>query len=108
MKVSKNAYYIWLRTNTTTTQKTSLMYLKTRITAIFNKSKQVYGSQRIQKKLEREGLFYSRSYIALLMKELNLKSVVNKQFKVCTTDSKHNLPVANNTLNRDFTTTRLG
>ena len=108
MRVSKNAYYTWLRTNTTKTQKTSLMHLKTRITAIFNKSKQVYGSQRIQKQLEREGLFYSRSYIALLMKELNLKSIVSKQFKVCTTDSKHNLPVTNNTLNRDFTATRLG
>lgn len=108
MRVSKNAYYTWLRTNTTKAQKTSLMYLKTRITAIFNKSKQVYGSLRIQKTLEREGLCYSRSYIALLMKELNLKSIVNKQFKVCTTDSKHNLPVANNVLNRNFTAKQLG
>lgn len=108
MRVSKNAYYTWLRTNVTKTQKTPLMYLKTRITAIFNNSKQVYGSQRVQKQLEREDLFYSRSYIAYLMKELGLKSIVSKQFKVCTTDSKHNLPVADNTLNRNFTATQLG
>lgn len=108
MQVSKNAYYTWLKTNNTKTEKTTLMYLKTRITAIFNKNRQVYGSLRIRKSLEREGLFYSRSYIALLMKQLGLRSVVSKQFKVCTTDSKHNLPSAKNFLNRDFTATQLG
>ena len=108
MKVSKNAYYSWLRSQNKKTNSTALMYLKTRITAIFNKSKQVYGSLRIQKALEREGLFYSRSYIATLMKQLGLKSVISKQFKVCTTDSKHSLPVAENLLNRDFKTLTLG
>ena len=102
MKVSKNAYYTWLRTDKTKFEKPSLMYLKTRIEAIFNKSKQVYGSLRIQKALEREGLFYSRSYIAVLMKKLELKSVLSKQFRVSTTDSKHNLPVAKNLLNREL------
>ena len=108
MQVSTNAYYNWLRTKDNKTQKTSLMYLKARITAIFNKNRQVYGSLRMQKALERESLFYSRSYIAYLMKQLGLKSVVSKQFKVYTTDSKHNLPVASNILNRDFTATQLG
>ena len=108
MEVSKNAYYSWLRTQTIRTPKASLLYLKTRIEAIFNKSKQVYGSLRIQKSLEREELFYSRSYVALLMKQLGLKSVVCKQFKVCTTNSKHGLPVAENILNRNFTATQLG
>jgi transposase InsO family protein len=108
MKVSKNAYYTWLRTTVIKTQKTTLMYLKTRITALFNKNRQVYGSLRIQKALEREGLFYSRSYIALLMKQLGLRSVVSKQFKVSTTDSRHNLPIAKNLLNRNFTANQLG
>ena len=108
MRVSKNAYYVWLRNNVVKTEKTSLMYLKARITTIFSKNRQVYGSLRIQKSLEREGLFYSRSYIALLMRDLGLKSVVSKQFKVCTTDSKHNFPIAKNLLNRDFTALKLG
>lgn len=108
MKVSKNAYYTWLRVKDSRVEKTKLIYLKTRIEVIFNKNRQVYGILRIQKALEREGLFYSRSYIALLMKQLGIKSVVNKQFKVCTTDSKHNLPIANNILDRNFTATELG
>lgn len=108
MQVSTNAYYNWLRTKDNKTQKIGLMYLKTRITDLFNKNRQVYGSLRMQKSLEREGLFYSRSYIAYLMKQLGLKSVLSKPFKVCTTDSKHHLPIANNILNRDFTATLLG
>jgi hypothetical protein len=62
MMVSKNAYYTWLRTNGCKKQKASLIYLKMRIKELFNKNKQVYGSLRIQKALEKEGLFYSRSY----------------------------------------------
>lgn len=84
------------------------MYLKSRIIANFHKNRQVYGSMRMQKALEREKLFYSRSYIALLMKELGLKSAITKQFKVCTTDSKHNLKVSKNLLDRNFTSTILG
>lgn len=108
MQVSTNAYYNWLRTKDIKTQKTALMYLKNRITSLFNKNRQVYGSLRMQKALEREGLSYSRSYIAYLMKQLGLRSIVSKQFKVCTTDSKHHLPIADNVLNRDFTAKQLG
>lgn len=108
MEVSKNAYYSWLKKQNNKTTNIPLMYLKSRIKTIFDKSKQVYGSLRIKKSLEREGLFYSRSYIATLMKQLSLKSIVSKQFKICTTDSNHALPVAKNLLNRDFTALQLG
>ncbi len=36
------------------------------------------------------------------MKDLNLVANKKKRFKVNTTDSNHNLPVAPNILNRDF------
>ena len=108
MKVSKNSYYTWLRVGDSKKQKESITYLKSRVTSIFNDSKQVYGSLRIQKSLEREGIVYSRAYVALIMKELGLKSVLSKKFKVCTTDSNHQLPLAENKLNRDFTSTKLG
>ena len=83
------------------------MKLKERIRVIFEQSKEIYGSYRIQKKLEREGLIYSRSYIALLMKEMGLKSILRKKY-VVTTDSNHSFSIANNELNRDFTTLKLG
>jgi hypothetical protein len=71
-------------------QKDSLVYLKDRIVAIFNQSNQIYGSKRIQKPLEREGLCYSASYISVLMRKLKVKSVLSKKFKLITTDSSHN------------------
>ena len=107
MRVSKNAYYYWLKVAPKKQQKLSLIYLKQRISALFIKSNKVYGSVRIQKSLEREGLNYSISYIALLMKELGLKSVLRKK-DVITTDSNHSFPIANNTLNREFSALVLG
>jgi len=82
--------------------------LKQRITLIFNENRQVYGALRIQKVLEREGLAYSRSYIAQLMKQMGLKSVLRKRFKVCTTDSNHHYPISPNQLNRNFKSEKLG
>ena len=105
MRVSKNSCYTWLRVGQYKLQKSSTCVLKLRITAIFNESNQIYGSLRIQKSLEREGLNYSRSYIALIMKELGLRSVLSKKFRVCTTDSNHTFALADNVLNRDFTST---
>lgn len=108
MNVSKNAYYNWKKAQGNKTPKASMVYLKTRITAILNQSKKVYGSLRIQKALEQEKLVCIRFYIALLMKQLGLKSAVGKQFKGCTTDSKHGLPIAENILSRDFSSDRIG
>ena len=107
MKVSKNSYYHWLKTKGEKKQKPSLIYLKKRIEILFDQSKQNYGSKRIQKALEREGLYYCVSYIALLMKELGLKSMLRKKY-IITTDSKHDLKVYDNTLDRAFTSSTLG
>ena len=107
MRVSKNAYYYWISNKDVLKVKSSTTMLKERIEVIFYKNRQIYGSHRIQKKLEREGLFYSRSYIGLLMRQLGLKSVLKRKF-VSTTDSKHTLPIAVNELNREFSSTKIG
>ena len=107
MKVSRNSYYHWLKTKGSKQEKASLTYLKKRIEILFHQSKEVYGCLRIKKALEREGLCYATSYIALLMRELGLKSVIRKKY-VTTTDSDHNLSIAENRLNRDFTSVALG
>lgn len=107
VKVSKNAYYNWLKNKDLKSIHTAKKVLKDRIQLIFQDSKEIYGSYRIQKMLEREGLLYSRSYIALLMKEMGLKSILKRKF-VVTTDSKHSYPIANNELARDFHSSQLG
>ena len=107
MSVSKNAFYNWVKTRGLDKTKASKKTLKQRIKVIFNENKEIYGSYRIQKVLERENLYYSRSYIGLLMKEMGLRSVLKRKF-VITTDSKHSFPIANNKLDRDFTSLKLG
>ena len=107
LKVSRNAYYHWEKTKDITVEKESRVLLKERIRLIFNLSRQIYGSYRIQKMLEREKLFYSRSYVALLTKEMGLKSVLKRKY-VVTTDSNHTFNIAENKLDRDFNSLQLG
>ena len=78
-----------------------------RIKFHFNDSKEIYGSYRIQKMLERENLIYARSYVSVLMRKMGLKSVLKRKH-VVTTDSNHAFTIAKNELNRDFTTLKLG
>ncbi|WP_157378198.1 IS3 family transposase [Arenibacter latericius] len=108
MCVSKNAFYTWLRTSETSATNTRLEFLKQSIQEIYHGSYRIYGSLRIQKTLERKGLFYSRSYVAYLIKQMGLKGVLSRKFRGTTTDSKHSLPVARNLLARNFTSECLG
>jgi len=107
MKVSKNAYYHWFKNKDIVVLKTATVHLKERIKIIFEQSREIYGSCRIQKKLEREGLVYCRSYIGLLMKEMGLRSVLKRKF-VITTDSNHPYSITENKLNREFSSLKLG
>jgi len=107
MKVSRNAYYYWFNQKSINKGKSPKMILKERIMILFKQSRHIYGSSRIQKMLERESLFYTRSYIGFLMKEMGLRSVLRKKY-VVTTDSTHSFPIANNELARDFTSFKLG
>ena len=107
LKISKNAYYNWLKNKDAVKTKISKTHLMNRIREIFKESREIYGSPRIQKMLEREELFYSRSYVAVLMKEMGLRSILKRKF-VVTTKSDHSYPIAKNVLNRDFESQRVG
>ncbi len=107
MRVSRNAYYHWEKNKDHVVEKASRVLLKEKIQLIFNQSRQIYGSHRIQKMLERERLFYSRSYVALLMREMGLKSILRRKYTV-TTDPNHSFDISENKLNREFSSSKLG
>lgn len=72
-----------------------------RIKALFDQSRQSYGSRRLVKALRKEGFNIGRFRVRSLMKKLGLKVRSKRRF-VVTTDSYHDLPVAANLLARQF------
>lgn len=48
------------------------------------------------------GVIVSRRRIRNILRQLGLSVKMKRRFKVMTTDSNHNLPIAPNILNRDF------
>ena len=73
-----------------------------KIKVIHEKSRKVYGSAKITRILNKENNEdINHKRVERIMKLNGLKSKVAKKFKA-TTNSKHNLPVAKNILNRDF------
>lgn len=104
LKVSRSSYYSWLTRNPSN-RSIDNQRLSDRIKEIYKLSRKTYGSPRITIKLQEEGYHVSRQRVARLMKKYNLKSIIRKKW-VITTDSRHNYPVVENKLNRDFKVTR--
>lgn len=68
----------------------------------FKRSRCTYGAPRIHAELNSSGTVCSLNRVARLMRLAGIKARRRRTFKVTTTLSKHNLPVAPNTLNRQF------
>jgi putative transposase len=69
---------------------------------------QVHGSPKITYELNKKGVSISRQRVARIMRKASIRSIVHKRFRICTTDSNHNYPVAKNLLNRNFTPENIG
>lgn len=100
-KVDKSSYYQWIKNGCIVKRVDEK--LNELIKIIFVQSRETYGTRRVKDKLvQKYGFIVSRRRIGAIMRELGLKSKIKRQYKVNTTDSKHNLPIAPNILNRDF------
>lgn len=69
---------------------------------IHQASRQTYGCPRMQIALQAKGFQVGRQRVFRLMRQLGINARVKRQF-VATTDSKHDLAIAPNYLNRQFT-----
>lgn len=76
--------------------------LLSEIRRIHEQSKASYGSPRITKELKSRGFNASRPRVARLMRQNGIRAVHAKKY-VVTTDSKHQYPVVENKLDRNFT-----
>lgn len=101
LDVSRSGYYKWLK-NRDSERKQARKALVGRIQQIFNENRKAYGSPRIHQVLRREGNPVNLKVVEKLMREHKITPVRRRKFKI-TTDSKHDYPVAENKLQRDFT-----
>lgn len=65
-----------------------------KIKTIFNESKKTYGSPRVYDSLKDEGISISENTVAKYMRELGLDARLKKKYRVQTTDSNHDDPIA--------------
>ena len=100
MKVSRSGYYAWRKCGKSSRQKENERLIPV-VRAAHKISKGTYGARRIAEEIEANGSSCGRARAGTLMKLAGVVAKQKKKFKA-TTDSKHNLPVAPNLLNREF------
>ena len=105
LKVSRSGYYKW-RVSGATEQRKRKELLTERIKWHFHDSDETYGSPRIRNELVKEGWIVSERTVGLIMRERGLRSCMARKFRVMTTDSNHDMPIAPNVLEQDFTATK--
>ncbi len=106
-KVSKSGYYDYSNRKPSRLSKENKSILM-QIQEIYDSSKGRYGSPKITQELRKRKINISRPRVARLMRKEGLKSIINKRYRVCTTNSNHNNPVVENLLNREFTAAEPG
>ena len=97
LDVSRSAYYEARRRSAKPVLCKASVHLK----AAFTASHQSYGSRRLVTAMANQGMRIGRHKTRRLMRQAGLKPVWKRKF-VHTTDSKHDLPIAANILNRQF------
>jgi transposase InsO family protein len=99
--VSRGGYWSWVRRRPGPRQLADVVLLAD-IRRIHKGKRRVYGSPRIHDHLQKEGVRCGRKRVERLMCENGIRAKQGKKYKPTTTNSKHNLPVAPNILNRQF------
>ena len=100
LEVSRSGFYAW-EDRDPSKRSMDDDKLVVEIVAIHKASRETYGSPRVHMELQAMGIAVSRKRVARLMRTLGLESPRKKRFKA-TTDSKHDMPVAENVLDRKF------
>jgi putative transposase len=98
--IERSGYYSWIKRKPSK-QTIANETLDKKIITIFNNHSSRYGHPRITNELHDQGEKCGKNRVFRRMKFIGLRAKGKKKFKV-TTDSNHNLPVAANLLNRDF------
>ncbi len=101
--VSRSGFYDWLvKQDKPRLLKHRQQQIDAHIAHAFNADKGRSGAIRVMLALDKKGIHYNRKTVALSLQRQGLRAKAARKFKA-TTQSKHNLPVADNLLKQDFT-----
>jgi transposase InsO family protein len=101
LEVSSSGFYAWQR-RPRSAHDVEDDRLKVLVHEAHVAGRACYGSPRVHRALQKQGVCISRTRVIRLMQEEKLVGRHRRRYH-CTTDSDHNLPVATNLLDRKFT-----
>jgi transposase InsO family protein len=99
--VSPAGYYAW-RSRPESRRSAANRGLLSDIARVHSDNRGCYGSPRVHAELQAQGRGASRGRIERLMRRHGIRAIMARPRRVRTTDSRHDLPIAPNLLNRDF------
>jgi putative transposase len=73
------------------------------ISAVYAENRGAYGWPRIWRQLVAQGIRVGKQRVQRLMQKHGIQARGKRKFRVTTTDSRHDLPIAPNVLDRNFT-----
>lgn len=98
--IHRRVYRNW-KNEIVSEKKEKIQTLKEEITSLYYLFNKQYGSLKITRELVKRGYNISSSQVAFYMCKMNLYRKLNRKF-IVTTDSKHNLYISPNAVNREF------
>jgi transposase InsO family protein len=101
LRVSRSGYYAWVD-RPQSIRSSRQAELTRQIRKVHDESFGTYGSPRVHAELAEQKIEVCVNTIAKLMKQARICSVSHRRFVPQTTDSNHDLPVADNLLGQDF------
>jgi transposase InsO family protein len=101
LAVSTSGFYRWVKSPVGKREQ-ARTELGDAIARVHAANRGVYGSPRVRAALVEEGREVCRNTVAKVMKQRGIQARTHRRFKVRTTDSNHEHPVAPNVLNRQF------
>jgi putative transposase len=101
LSVSPSGYYAW-RSRPDSPRKIANRALLVDIRRVHAQHRERYGAPRIHAELRGAGQAVSRKRVERVMRQHGIRARAPRRYRVCTTDSKHSLPVAANLLEQNF------
>lgn len=100
LDVATSGFYAWIK-RPDSKRKRDEKRLELEVIAAHRRTRETYGAERLQRDLVDNGVAISIHRVKRIRRKLRLRCRQKRRFKA-TTDSRHNLPVAENLLDQNF------